>query len=99
MTYFVNASYTMSNLGALEKKALPWLNVLNNRTVKDDQIRDVEKWLNGLRDRLEMENPRCKGVRVSVSNNEFSGSLFISFGYATYIGTPCEPLDTEALKF
>lgn len=99
MTYYVSASYTMSNLGALEKKALPWLKVLQDKIITDGQIPAVKDGLNALRGRLEMENPRCKGVSVSVSNNGYSGRLFISFGYVTYIGTPCEPLDTEKLKF
>ena len=99
MTYFVSASYTMSNLEALEKKALPWLKVLQDKIITDGQVPAVKDGLNALRDRLEMENPRCKGVRVSVSTNEFSGRLFISFGYVTYIGTPCETLNTEDLKF
>lgn len=99
MTYCVSASYTMSNLGAPSSPALPWLNVLNGKIITDGQIPAVKDGLNALRDRLEVENPRCKGVRVSVSTNEYSGRLFISFGNVTYIGTPCEPLDAEGLKF
>lgn len=99
MMYYMSSYYTMSNLGALEKKALPWLDVLQDKIVTDEQLPDVERSLHELRERLEAENPRCKGVEVQIEKNSYMQRVYVRFGAITYVGTPCKWLGPEDLKF
>lgn len=99
MMYYLTSYYTMSTLGALEKKALPWLDVLESKIITDQQLPDIERSLNELRERLETENPRCKGVKVRIEKMPYTKRIYVRFGAITYAGTPCEWLDSEGLKF
>lgn len=98
MMYYMASYYTMSNLGALEKKALPWLDVLQDKIVTDEQLPDIERSLHELCERLETENPRCKGVEVRIEKTPYMQRVYVRFGAISYVGTPCEPLDAEGLK-
>lgn len=99
MMYYLKSYYTMSNLGALEKKALPWLDVLESKIITEEQLPDIERGLVELCVRLGTENPRCKGVEVQIEKTPYMQRVYVRFGAITYVGTPCERLDSEALKF
>lgn len=93
--YFVKSNYCQSELKGLERRAVNSLCVLDNKIVTQEQIDAIREWLMRLRERLEMENPRCKTVDVRVVENSTCKRLDISFGNLTYYGTECRFLDRE----
>lgn len=98
--YYIQPYYNQSNLTTIERKALPALNVLRRKVVTMDQIPFIKEWLERLRDQLEIENPRCKGIDF-IEVKEFSDlhRLDISFGHICYFGFPCGFLQREDLTF
>ncbi len=97
MYYIKPGYYCQSELKSLERRASDSLRVLNNKLVTREQIGSIREWLERLRERLEIENPRCKTVDVRVTENSTCERLDIRFGNLAYYGVKCSALTVEDL--
>ncbi len=93
--YHIKSYYCQSDLRSIERYAADSLRVLENKVIREDDIEPVRNWLERLRERLEMEHPRCGHVEVVVQKQEVLNRLDICFGRLCYYGAKCEFLTVE----
>ena len=95
--YHIQSYYCQSDLRKIERYASDSIRVLENKVINEEDIESERNWLLRLRERLEMEHPRCGHVDVVVQKQEVlnMNRLDICFGKLCYYGKKCEFLDRE----
>lgn len=98
--YIIKPYYRQSELTVFERKAAEIFRILDDKIVTVDQISSIRGWIEGVADKLEMENPRCKRVKnIAVEIDRTSNRLDIVFGNLCYYGIPCSFLEDEEMRF
>lgn len=101
--YYLTPNYRISELKAIERKAVDAMGVLRDKVVSSEQLYDVRDWLEHLSEQLAAENPRCEKVEVDVDEMEVMGmgwrKVSIRFGNLIYSGLECSFLTKEDLAF
>ena len=101
--YYLTPNYRISELRAIERKAVDAMGVLQDKVVSSEQLYDVRDWLEHLSEQLAAENLRCKKIEVDIDEMEVMGmgwrKVLIRFGNLVYSGLECSFLTKEDLAF
>ena len=98
--YIIKPYYSQSQLTVFERKAADIFRILEGRIISTNQISSIRGWIEGVADKLEMQNPRCKRVKnITVEENRTCNRLDIIFGNLCYYGFPCSFLEDEEMRY